>query len=276
MCADIFYTIGATHQVCQDFALTDGQSYVIVSDGCSSAKDSDWGSRLLAKALEESFREKARMKWSRMPESLINESVKQAESYANLLKINKDCLAATLMAAYKTEEGIHAFISGDGSIVAKFGGSLQIIDHSYDSGAPYYLYYNLEDGLKDGYRQHFGNGEVHIETSVVEVNRGRRTVRDTLSGPSMGRITSHYFFPKEEFTCVGIVTDGLKSFVKQVKKHTSITNESVPFENFIGDLFSFKTHEGQYVHRRCQRAFREFHNQGIKHNDDFAMGVIGH
>lgn len=276
MCADIFYTIGATHQVCQDFALTDGKSYVIVSDGCSSAKDSDWGSRLLAKALEESFREKARMKWGRMPESLINESIKLAESYVNLLKIDKDCLAATLMAAYKTEEGIHAFIIGDGSIVAKFGDSLQIIDHSYDSGAPYYLYYTLEDGLKDGYKQCFGNGEVHIETSIVEVNRGRRTVRDTLSGPSMGRTTSHYFFPKEEFTCVGIVTDGLKSFVKQVKKHTSITNESVPFENFIGDLFSFKTHEGQYVHRRCQRAFREFHNQGIKHNDDFAMGVIGH
>lgn len=274
MCADIFYTIGATHQVCQDFALTDGKSYVIVSDGCSSAKDSDWGSRLLSKALEESFREKTRLKWSKMPESLINVSVKLAESYTTLLKINKDCLAATLMAAYKTEEGIHAFISGDGSIVAKFGDSLQIIDHSYDSGAPYYLYYNLEDSLKDGYRQAFGNGEVCIETSVVE--HGRRTIRDRLSGPSMLRITSHYFFPKEEVSCVGIVTDGLKSFVKQVKKHTSITNESVPFESFISDLFSFKTHEGQYVHRRCQRAFREFHNQGIKHNDDFAMGVIGH
>jgi hypothetical protein len=275
MCADIFYTIGATHQVCQDFALTDGKSYVIVSDGCSSAKDSDWGSRLLAKALEESFRIKSSLNLDEMPETLVNDAIKLAESYASLLKLDKECLAATLLAAYKTPEGIRAFISGDGSIVAKTYDSLQVIDHNYDSGAPYYLYYTLNPGLHQSYEQAFGKGELNIETSIVEVNRCRKTVHEFISLPSNRPIT-HYSFPKELYTCVGIVTDGLKSFVKQVKKHTSITNESVPFENFIGDLFSFKTHEGQYVHRRCQRAFREFHNQGIKHNDDFAMGVIGH
>lgn len=273
MCADIFYTIGATHQVCQDFALTDGKSYVIVSDGCSSAKDSDWGSRLLAKAMEASFKTMQGLNLGKMPELLINDAIRLAASYADMLKLNKDCLAATLLAAYKVEDGIHAFISGDGSIVAKFGDNLQVIDHEYESGAPYYLYYTLGEDLKVSYDQAFGNGSLYMETSYV--SGGKKTVLVDMLGKS-NAVLSHYFFPKEEFSCVGIITDGLKSFVKQVKRHTSITNESVPFESFIGDFFSFKTHEGQYVHRRCQRVFREFRNQEIKHNDDFAIGVIGH
>lgn len=273
MCADTFYTIGATHQVCQDFALTDGNTYVIVSDGCSSAKDSDWGSRLLAKAMEESFRMKASLNLPNMPSTLILNSIDLAASFASLLKLNRECLAATLIAAYKTEDGIHAFISGDGSIVAKSGNKLQVIDHNYESGAPYYLYYSLDTNLKISYKLAFGNGKLNIETSSIE--EGRKTVVNTVS-ENNDTLLSYYFFPKEEFSCVGIITDGLKSFVKQVKKHTSITNESIGFEKFIGEFFSFKTHEGQYVHRRCQKAFREFHSQSMKNNDDFAIGVIGH
>ena len=64
MNADSTFTIGSSHQVCQDYAVAglrndrglasqrNRLAYAVVSDGCSSSIDSDFGSRLLSKAAE--------------------------------------------------------------------------------------------------------------------------------------------------------------------------------------------------------------------------------
>lgn len=268
MSADTFYTIGATHQVCQDYALS-GPSYAIVSDGCSSVKDSDWGSRLLTKSLDSIFKTKKTIQF----EDLV-EALRLSNLYAKMLDLEQECLAATLLCVYETEDGFHAYVSGDGFVVAKtISGKLQIVEHEYESGAPFYLYYSLSPELIKSYKQAFPQKNLKVFNSFVANAEKDVRFTDTVQADQQ---SIQYFFPKEVYSGVGVVTDGLRSFVKQVKKHTSITNESVGFEKIVGDIFSFKTSEGQYVHRRCQRAFKEFHNKDIKNNDDFAVGVVGH
>lgn len=48
--SDAFFSIGKTHEVCQDYARAgdlDGRQFAIVSDGCSSSPDTDFGARAL-------------------------------------------------------------------------------------------------------------------------------------------------------------------------------------------------------------------------------------
>ena len=55
--ADAHFSIGKTHRVCEDYAraglLPDGRAFAIVSDGCSSSPDTDFGSRLMTIAAQE-------------------------------------------------------------------------------------------------------------------------------------------------------------------------------------------------------------------------------
>ena len=47
---DHYMTIGSSHQVCEDYIIsgTEPFPYIILSDGCSSSKDTDIGARILA------------------------------------------------------------------------------------------------------------------------------------------------------------------------------------------------------------------------------------
>ena len=51
MKADAYFEIGATHLVCQDYALAfanNEYAYAIVSDGCTSSPNTDIGARLIS------------------------------------------------------------------------------------------------------------------------------------------------------------------------------------------------------------------------------------
>ena len=66
MHADSFFAIGSTHKINQDYAwggmpnthwseysMSAPRAIAIVSDGCSSSKDTDFGSRLLAQSAKD-------------------------------------------------------------------------------------------------------------------------------------------------------------------------------------------------------------------------------
>jgi hypothetical protein len=270
MSADIYYGIGSTHQVCQDFAIANG-SYVIVSDGCSSVKDSDWGARLLAKATDSIMK---RDKPVFIDDKHMAEIVTTARQHVTLLGLEMDCLCATLLAAYKSDGMINATIIGDGYIVArKKDKTICIISHMFDTGAPYYPYYESNPDIKNGYMKHFGHGCLEIRKTVYD---GGGKFVDDCNNYSVRNADMHvnYSFLLEEYEAVAVVTDGLKTFVQQKKGSTSITNQSLDFYNVIKNIFSFKTTEGQFVHRRCQKVMREYANDSVKHTDDFAIGVV--
>lgn len=277
MSADTFYAIGSSHQVCQDYAISN-ERYVIVSDGCSSVKDSDWGARLLTKACETIIRKKIQPFSLFIEQEDIANVTHLASEYCFKLNLNLDCLAATLLSAYiggPKNEHIKTFIMGDGYVVArnKNDGQITVISHMFETGAPYYLYYNLSDNLRKSYLDNFGQGKLIIETSIYKNDKkigGHETSYNCIVG---GNLNSHDF-RISEYDAVAVISDGLKTFSQQTKTNTSITTKSLDVYNVVKDLFSFKSTEGQFVHRRCQRVMRDYAIQNIKHTDDFAIGVI--
>jgi hypothetical protein len=271
MSADSYFAIGSTHQVCQDHAISDGD-FVVLSDGCSGATDSDWGARFITKAAYNILKHTK----PDYIDKFINNVIKGAQSYAEKLELHPDCLCATFMCAYQVNNLIYAAIVGDGTIITRHrNGKITIISHLYDTGAPWYPYYTLNEDLTAGYMAHFGHGKVVHTNTVLE--NGNVTAYNEIAyamKAEASRVPMTYIFPTNEIDLVGISSDGLKSFVQQVKGGTSITNKTIREEQVVKDLFAFKTVEGQFVHRRCQKFLRDYNGQNIKHTDDFSLGVL--
>ena len=256
MASDIFYTIGSTHQICQDYALTDGESYVVISDGCSSAKDTDWGSRLLAQCLVNSNFD-------------YHQALFNAKAHVDSLKLHPDCLLSTLLCAFKRNGVITTLVWGDGYVIARerLTKKLVLISHVFDSGAPYYLYYEL--GGKQGYVDVYGKSKLRVTTSYEKLG----WLIDLMEIKADSGLITRSFSVKE-YDLVAVISDGLKSFVQQQKQETSIINMPVDIMSIIPQLFSLKTTDGQFMHRRCIKMFRDLNAQNIKNTDDFSVGVL--
>jgi len=269
MSADVYFSIGSAHQVCQDHAIAH-DDFIVLSDGCSSAKDSDWGARFLTQAASNILKQTKPTDLGAFSKNVLL----AAQSYANKLEIHEDCLAATLLYAYVKDRAIKAFIIGDGYIIArnKIKNNIIIISHNFDTGAPWYLYYTLNDDLKNGYINKFGNGKFIINKIIMDAKASEND--SLLLDANVGMATIGYTFPLDEFDIVGVASDGLKSFIQHNKTNTSITTKSIELGEVLKKLLNFKTLSGQFVHRRCQRFLKDFAADNIKHTDDFSLGVL--
>lgn len=251
--SDFYYCIGSTHHFCQDFAVS-GDNYAIVSDGCSSAKSSEIGAMLVAKAAEQYLNR----------ENIIDLTITAADVYRKTLGLQSDCLCATLLTITTTETGFLVHVSGDGVIVAQHK-ELGLIVHSleYSSGAPFYAKYNIFTDDYDRYLTEFPGD------FCVNIN-GDNTNFPIEYG------TKPYIieFPFEEYDLVGIMSDGIKSFYTKEKNNTTVVMKTLPPEPIIKEMFAFKGFNGEFVKRRCLKALRTFKSEGIEHYDDFSIAVI--
>ena len=94
--ADSYFCIGSTHDVCQDYAISSPDRLrAIISDGCSSAPDTDFGSRLLVKAKERNFYEN--------DDSIIL----SARNSADAIGLHDITLTATLLSQDCAPRGAH-------------------------------------------------------------------------------------------------------------------------------------------------------------------------
>lgn len=289
MNADSFFTIGSTHKVCQDYAVSmcfdvpppDGGSYTILSDGCSTAPDTDFGSRLLVRSAQSAIYKHDNLR------NFLYDTLKAAEIYSRTLSLPSDSLSATLLASYyvfgtHTSGEINPFRNdkivvvcvGDGAIVAKdYDGGLSIFEYEFKRGAPYYLRYELDGNNKDRYFKEFGN---ELEMHLTTVNPAGEITQASKIKPTFDKETHFWFheFSLDRYETVAIMSDGIQSFVKQEKTGTSKQNLPVESIDIIKELMDFKNYSGEFVQRRCQRAFRKFRENNIQNCDDFSMGVI--
>jgi hypothetical protein len=280
MNTDSFYCIGSTHHECQDYALAD-EELVLLSDGCSSAKNSDWGARLLVKCFQNS------MQFLEYTDQCFFNIVKEAKNHVNNLFLNEDCLAATILGVFYKDPGqnynkyISTFIVGDGYVFARNrdNKNVSIWNHQFKSGAPWYPYYLLHQGLKNDYLKQFGGSKFTRARRDFDKNREEidlgfyyRTPQEFETSDGM-RIHGNGF-DIQTYDLVGIASDGLGSFIRQEVGNTSITNKPLDACQVLLDLLDFKTLEGRFVQRRCQRFLKDCAGKGIKHTDDFSIGVI--
>jgi hypothetical protein len=158
---DNLFLIGKSHKVCQDYTLAgvqDGIHFAIVCDGCSSSKDTDIGARILAITARRflSFMELGREAFGRTV-------IQYADMTRQNLGLDISCLDATLMVTAVHGSKCYSYCYGDGYIIEDFGDSVFLAEHSFPSGAPYYLSYWLNKDREKAYKQQFGDGGLTIK-----------------------------------------------------------------------------------------------------------------
>lgn len=218
---------------------------VILSDGCSSTQHTDIGSRILVHSLLAS------------PD--INQALTKAQNVCINLNLPLECLATTILTLTAENDDIYFNMIGDGCCISRkrYSGELEFFNFEFESGAPYYLLYELAD--KVNYIKEFGQ-KFKINGIIQEEN--------LLDVYPMGLVCKK--FPITEYDLVAIFSDGVNSF-QQIKD-----NKTLPIsrETIANELLSIKGFAGSFVQRRCQKAFATFDRLGYRHYDDFSMGVI--
>src|SRR5690606_17939856 len=112
----------------------------IVSDGCSSSKDTDIGARILARAaLECIYKSTHGIK-------VFSEAIMaKAETQCLSLGLEREALDATLLVAVQWEKNVDVFMMGDGLISLEIGDHTELIRAEYPMNMPYYPSYLIDD-----------------------------------------------------------------------------------------------------------------------------------
>lgn len=267
---DSYYEIGSSHIYCQDYARTgtikignSDCSYIVVSDGCSSSKDSDLGARFWAQKFPEIAQYLAIYEDIDAPiEKIFLDHLKAISSSP----LDQSFDATIVGALYDPQTDIfYSVIVGDGKIIYHAKDFNYVESLSFKSNAPYYPTYHLDEMRAKGYDQTFGTeyGELvgklyNGETNKVGFQVGERRF-------SVSKLTN---FSELVYTGVSVTTDGLDSFYKKEDKSV------IPFEQVLKEVSGFKMLQGKFVERRML-GFKKFCRQnGIEHYDDIAVATM--
>lgn len=253
--ADASFAIGHRHRVCEDYAVAGrglGGAFAIVSDGCSSSPQSDFGARLLSAA---AARELA---LGTMSTSTVLGAAARA---AKAVGLAASALDATLLCAYRAGEEVHVLASGDGVVAAVDDwGTIEAWAIRHPSGAPAYLSYQLDGERRAAYLRDHHHREVH---ELFGGQTARVVATSLFDSPYVWRMT----LPASRFPVVAVLSDGAESFRGD--------EGAVPLARVLTRLLDFKVLRGEFVARRMRRFLtRECSDLGWRHDDDLAMAAI--
>ncbi|MEE4357530.1 MAG: hypothetical protein V2I97_13785 [Desulfococcaceae bacterium] len=123
---------------------------------------------------------------------------------------------------------------------------------SFESNAPYYLSYRLDENRRKLYEEESG-GKMRIQCMGEELTLPFHT-------PLL------YHFPVEEYSTVIIASDGFSSF--------SGSAGPLPAADIIGEFTAFKNYAGEFIRRRAKRAVSTYEKQSVINTDDLSLAAI--
>jgi hypothetical protein len=261
--ADGYFAIGKSHKVCQDYVrfgtLPNGRAYTIVSDGCSSSKDTDIGARLLVLTTE-AFIVENLVGYDGLNFGAI---ITQARIHSDRLGLDRTCLDATLMIAVETENDILVYKMGDGVIATRWrGGSLSYWYNEFTSGAPYYPNYLCDQPRHESY---MANADQPIVYTTGFADRS--TKMPLPLEHYINNICVPIVMSKDVIDLVVLMTDGALSFRNDL--------ESVAVSNIVRQIVDVKVPTGEFMVRRAKRFLGNYcKDKGWHHDDDFGVGAI--
>lgn len=271
MNSDSFFTIGQSHKVCQDYAAhgikrfvdvspVQEMPYAIISDGCSGSPNSDFGSRILTKTAEHRL-------------DFVDRNICRNSDLLKIvadLGLNPACLHATLIIASLENEVFDVKCYGDGVIAArKNDGTIVATQIKFDSGAPYYLYYDIAN-LWENWVKEFGTKAIKTICSISP--EGKTEEFDSIKFEWENFVEVK--FPADDYDLVAIFSDGIESFEQKNTTATAKYSETVPMTTILKEIMAFKSVNGEFVQRRCNAAFKKFKQNNWFNTDDFSVGVI--
>lgn len=259
-----FY-IGKTHKICEDYAShkMHPQPYILLSDGCSSSSNTDFGSRILNRVTGDML--------SSGQEFNPTEFMNEAEEIRRILNLPKGSLDATLLCTYVKDDRYYLHMFGDGVVVkTKEDITMEIILVEYLSGAPNYLSYNLDPVRKKDYFDLYGLKK-KISTYFLEPN-------GVVSNLVIKEDSNDTFYIEDgscgDYRSISLMSDGVLSFYQLLNNGTSKTEEMIPLNNVLLQLLDFKGFQGEFVDRRLQKFRKDCEKINWFHADDLSLATI--
>jgi len=253
MNADATINIGSTHAICQDYAIAKN-GYVILSDGCSSSRDTDIGARLLVKALDQ------RLSTTTDIEELHKESARIALGWASMLGLPAQSVDATLLSVHVKGADLIVACSGDGVIILESqSGALDVYAISSPSGYPFYPSY------------------VHQPERLAELvanNRCTKEIKTAERVTTSDSLTIAFKLNVADYKYAAVASDGINSFFHTEQATTGKRLEPLSLPDVLSEFWSFKNSHGAFVERRMKRFKKDTQPKGWHHADDLAIGVI--
>lgn len=265
---DTFFTMGKSHKVCEDYAVCDYdndglEQFIAISDGCSSSKDTDFGSRILLKLFKSHIApcspHCAKGLWY------------AAKGIVEQLNMPTACLDATINFGFTNElngvKGVEVYTIGDGFIVAELNdGGFVIVEIEYDQNAPYYLSYVFDSARKEQFMK-LGQKKIvtvktYSPTCVMEGNYLSSSICDVAVDHF-----SQYWFPFDKYKSVSVFSDGLKTFIP-----TDASQQKLPLEQIVKELITFPVPNGEFIKRRGISFLKKHKDHAFF--DDFSMATI--
>ena len=234
-----FYQIGRDHKVCEDYAICGMEPfpYTILSDGCSTGKHTDVGSRILVSMTKKNIA-------LFNPDNYIDfirTVIFQAKTIAKIMDVEKECLLATLILTVYLENKVYVLMIGDGCFIYKQDNEIKFIKHEYLNNYPYYpIYINSE--LDDSHK-----GLVINKNEIIEQEQ-------------FNHIELYQF---EKIDLLITSSDGIFSFTNG--------DSVVDFEIFKNEVADIKSFTGEFIERKMKRMTKNYLKKGFYNSDDWSM-----
>jgi len=262
MVIDFYRTTGDAHQFCEDYVCSSDNG-IFLSDGCSSAKNSEIGSKILALTARKYFYGYD-VKSIYSIDDMLNRIIINSEKIIHDLDVDIEALFATLITLIKRGNTLTLNITGDGgAAVIKNDDTIEIFDIEFSENAPRYLAYRLSSEFRDRYSDIKYNSRICRKIIVQE---GRDPVVEVLPSYNDGDSKTFCIDTKDVKTCV-IFSDGVKSFL-------SPSGNNIPMLDIVLELVKFKNTTQGFVQRRVSRFLQEKTQDGISHYDDLSVAAI--
>jgi hypothetical protein len=288
MIVDHMYSIGNSHDECQDFSISrkwdNGLAFVCVADGCSTShkhcRSVDVGARILALTAErvvyagcdesikinqdpiEGMRLFKESSMAFLGDYIITEARKVVRTLMSSESI-EFALDSTLIFAIADDTNAVVFAFGDGVVSYEDDEGVKKYDISYPSNAPYYLAYRINEGRDEVYT---GMGNI---VEVIDLEED--VVVDSVLPSDDGKNTIEYYqatsFYIPNYKRVTVMSDGFTSF-QDDEKNPIDTNEVVT------KAINFKNPVGEFLQRRIKMMLKRFGRKNIDHFDDISIASI--
>ncbi len=262
---DTFLKMGDQHKVCEDYIIksTVSTPFIILADGCSSSNNTEMGARILCHLAKQFLSYRGNdvynlggLGYHKMGSWIIH----NAELTARQLGLTANCLDATLIVSYVTDNVVYVYIYGDGAVVTKDKkGSIQIDHIEFTNNAPYYLSYLLDESRDLIYHENKNQRSYHI------TQQNGNTTSYNIAYDS--KLILEYNL--DRYPNIFICSDGIQSFIKKDPNQRDILH---PLE-VLPNMMEFKTIKGEFLKRRMKRALKDLEEKGITHYDDLSIGA---
>lgn len=262
MNSDSAFYIGKTHQVCQDYA-KHFPGIAVISDGCSSSSNTDWGARLLTLTASQEL-----LTSEFNPNSVITKT----ERHASGLGLETTCLDATLLYALVKDGSYKLRCFGDG-VFAKIrkDGTVEISEIEFSSGAPYYLSYQLSETRLKQYLEKFGFNKIIKQYTILDGKIKNFMVTEDQDPSILGFSETGSI---KDYVALVVMSDGILSFQQSTTTETSKVVAPIKIEEVLVQALGFKNYFGSFVQRRMQAFRKECEKKNWFATDDLSMGAV--